>query len=341
MNTALAIRPNGGGHIVRPRQIDWAAQREIVKNNFARGAKEHELDYFFEVCKTIDANPVMKEAYLVVSEYTNRNGQTVRSSYVQVGIDWLRRKALQSGNVAAIYGPELAGPDAVFHACLPDGVPVYAARAGIKLKSLENVHWFVAYWDEFGSDRGTWKSKPRHMLCKVAMSHALKFGVIDVSGVYTAEEMAATEEFGEAIQVVQDDAPPRQVPRPARYANEETTSETDTVDESVEDEATETDDEPERRAFIEDIRQLLLSVYPDQQHESGVDWQALKVDILPQKWRGRWGNKYPQLKDWSLAQLSAFADFLRDAKLTPSTDSIDQEPDTVVNPADFGSEDDA
>lgn len=369
-STALTASRPGGGQI--QRALDWDQQRAIVKATHAPLATDPELDYFLEVCQAIGANPVMREAYLIVSEWTDGKGNKRRSVYVQVGIDFLRRKSMQSGNLVSIFGTYLAGPDGKFcvepdgsPACLPDGTGLYAAKVGVKLASLVEPVWFIAYWDEFGSSKGVFGDKPRHMLSKVAMSHALKFGVIDVTGVYTEEEMAAMREYGGSVQVIQEEGPPRpsmptapKAPRLLKAEQEPEAAEAEIVEEAEEvaeaPAAQESTEEDLRKEITEDCQKLIRQAYPDEKDQYGVDWSALKADIMPLDWRGKWGGKFPQLGQWSIDQLKALRHEVEQkaqgepapapAPVPEAMKPSEPEPEAeapVVNPADFSDEDDA
>lgn len=172
-------------------------QIEILKNSICKGASDEEFQVFLIACAKTKLDPFMKQIY-AVKRWDSRLKREVMS--VQTAIDGYRLIAERTG----LYSP---GPEPTY-TYDPEG-KLLSATAYIKKQTSDGTWHTVsssAYIDEYcqtctdkntGEKRptGMWANMPRTMLAKCAESQALRRAFpAEMSGIYTKEEMAQSEE---------------------------------------------------------------------------------------------------------------------------------------------------
>ena len=90
-------------------------QVNIIKNVICPGIKDTELSYCLEVAGRLGANPILKEVHFIF-----QNVQGGRKVMVQLGIDFYRRRAMETGRLRG-KEIEVCGEDGVWHDILPAG----------------------------------------------------------------------------------------------------------------------------------------------------------------------------------------------------------------------------
>jgi hypothetical protein len=131
---------------------------------------------------------------------------------IQTSIDGFRLIAQRSNEYAGQTVPEWCALDGKWtDVWLSDDAPA-AARVGVYRRGFAEALVRTVTWREFGATSATWKSMPGLMLAKVAESQALRAAFpMELSGLYTSEEMAASDDgFSKVAPPPSDRAPVRQ-----------------------------------------------------------------------------------------------------------------------------------
>ena len=201
--TALAIRDD---------QTEWTPQQAaVLKAANIRPQSKEQASLFLAYCQATQLDPVSRQIYLL-------NGQPVAS------IDGMRLVAQRTGEYRGQIGPQWCGTDGQWmDVWVADGPPS-ACRVGVLRAGFDEPVWGIAMWREFGSDKGTWRKMPAHMLAKVAESHSLRKAFPnDLSGLYSADEMGQRGTTPPPI-------PPTPTPEPVANVADETETETTVID---------------------------------------------------------------------------------------------------------------
>lgn len=156
-------------------------QIQLITNTVAKGATTDELKLFLYTAQRTGLDPLTRQIHFV-----KRAGQMT----IQTGIDGYRAIASRTG--------ELAGIDD----------PIYEEANNRPIKATVSVYRMVqgqrvaftasARWSEYAPQGGQgfmWQKMPYLMLGKVAESLALRKAFpLDLSGLYTQEEMAQADD---------------------------------------------------------------------------------------------------------------------------------------------------
>ncbi|MFA6429731.1 MAG: phage recombination protein Bet [Patescibacteria group bacterium] len=163
------------------RTIDKYTQeeKEIIRNQIAKGCTDTEVGYFLTVCKSVGLSPFSKQIYCI------KRGA---GATIQVSIDGFRAIAARTKQLAgidqAIYDTESApNPNKA-------SVTVWRLTQGQRY-----AYTGVARWEEYKQDAGPmWKRMPYLMLAKCAESLALRKAFPnELSDLYTHEEMGQAD----------------------------------------------------------------------------------------------------------------------------------------------------
>lgn len=331
--------------------------REIVRAAKAPDASDAELNWFLSVVSGLGFNPLTNDAHLLITETKNRSGQiTARKVNIHIGIDGFRKRAMASGRIRGIVGPEYCDASGNWSEVLPDLTSLIAARVRVYLGEWDFPITVVAHWDEFGrinaryyddgNPKNNWAKMPRWMLGKVALANALRSAVPDLlGGVYTTDELNAEEHGGYTIEVTDQtgakksrsvprpgNAPPP--PRPTEAPAAEVTTQQATV---VEAEITEPDDTAERTARIAAIKPLFAQVFPGDGKE-GVNWELALAYCANLDGAGKLGRVYPMLHEWTFEELATLESALADEwarkalEPKPEPEPETEEPTNPVEP---------
>lgn len=176
MTTALAVTG----------QQDWWDDKQIavLSQIGMRNAPKAELALFLSQCQRTGLDPFAKQIYMI-----ERGGKWT----IQAGIDGLRIIAERSGGYCGQTAPQWCGADGQWTDIWLGGkdYPPAAARVGVWRDGFKEPLYGIAMWEEYGAGNGNlWRTKPAHMLAKVAESHALRKAFPQsMSGLYTDDEM--------------------------------------------------------------------------------------------------------------------------------------------------------
>lgn len=169
-------------------------QIDLIKRTVADGTSDDELALFLEVCRSTGLNPFQKQIYAIMRDtYNSKTKRKEPRMTIQTGIDGYRLMAARTGQHAGT-------DDAVFDTETAPA-PTWARVTVRRLLAGGMVAEFTATarWREYaqtydGNPSGMWAKMPYQMLAKCAEAQALRKAFpAELSGVYTAEEMAQAD----------------------------------------------------------------------------------------------------------------------------------------------------
>lgn len=179
---------------------------DIVKNHLTKGnAKitDSEVMLFLELCKRQKLDPFVTGEVFLIKYKEGVPAQTV------VGYNTYKRRAEENPNylgkeegIVVLRGNDIVKKDG---ACL---YPQEKLLGGwCKVSYLKNGYQVYSYKEcemsEYRQDNTMWRTKPAMMICKVAVSQALRDAFPkEMNGLYTAEELAPKEAKEEDFALV-------------------------------------------------------------------------------------------------------------------------------------------
>lgn len=175
-----------------PQQI--AALRQIG----IQDAPNADLAVFLNFAQRTGLDPFARQIYMIGRR--EKRGDSWGTKWtIQASIDGLRIVAERSGDYAGQVGPEYCGLDGVWRDVWVGSEPPVASRVGVLRHGFNVPLYAVAYYEEYvqtreGKPTSMWATKPKLMLAKCAEALALRKAFPnDLAGLYTADEMGASD----------------------------------------------------------------------------------------------------------------------------------------------------
>lgn len=195
-------------------------QLDVLKNSVAKDLSDAEFAHFAEVCRRSKLDPFRRQIY-AIKRWT-KDGDKVTH---QTGIDGFRVIAQRSGAYEGQLGPFWCSDDGKWVDVWLSSKPPVACRVGVLRSGFREPLWAVARFAAYvqtnkdGSPNSMWQKMPDNQLAKCAEALALRKAFPeDLSGLYTADEMAQADMTGDG-EVVQRDTKPANDARPATYGD--------------------------------------------------------------------------------------------------------------------------
>jgi phage recombination protein Bet len=182
-------------------QIEWTpVQQAALAHLGIDDAPIADQQVFMHVAQRIGLDPFARQIYMIARRERQDDGQYIAKWTIQTGIDGFRLIAERHPQFAGTLDPEWCGPDGAWHDAWVAKQPPVAARVKVLRRDRQHPISLPVRFDEFAATKrdgglmGQWRTKPAHMIAKVAEAASLRKAFPqDLSGLYTDDEMAQVD----------------------------------------------------------------------------------------------------------------------------------------------------
>jgi len=197
-------------------------QVRLIKDTIIPGASDDELALFVNQANRTRLDPFAKQIYSIKRYSSVTHSQVYQ---VQISIDGARLVAQRSGEYAGQTPTYWCGADGIWVDVWLQDVPPKAAKVGVYRNGFVEALTAVALWDQYavkdkdGKLTAMWRKMGSLMLGKCAEMLALRRAFpMELSGLYSTEEMDQAGGEVAAAVVVEGETPGKQAQPPTAAA---------------------------------------------------------------------------------------------------------------------------
>lgn len=217
MTNDIAVASNGTLAVAGDQHAWTPVQQAAFAHIGIEDAPDADKQVFHHVCQITGLDPFRRQIYMIPRTERGRNGAADKVKWtIQTGIDGFRLIAETHPQYSGTLDPEWCGEDGVWRETWTDRRPPTMARVKVLRHDRANPISLPVRFNEFaatfanGDLQGQWKTKPAHMIAKVAEAASLRKAFPQqLAGVYTDDEMAHVDNHaGRRSVVVEQDTQP-------------------------------------------------------------------------------------------------------------------------------------
>jgi len=176
--------------------IKWnEEQMSVIKQQIAPKCSDMELALFAQVCQKTGLDPFTREIYAISRNSKNADGKWEPKMTIQVSIDGLRKRAVNSGKYD---GSETfwCAADGIWRDVWLEKSNPAAAKTIVYRSDASHPFVGVARWDSYKQDTSMWSKMGDVLIAKCSEALAIRKAFpSETSGLYATEEIAEESKF--------------------------------------------------------------------------------------------------------------------------------------------------